>query len=68
MQTSLSFDLNQKQSRDMHVAARVGTTLARYRVKLNSVFEERTDNNYVVDNSDGIADLVAAGSDRWNRR
>jgi hypothetical protein len=37
-------------------------------VQVDLVFEERTVQNYVVDDFDGIADLVVAGPDWWNRR
>jgi hypothetical protein len=37
-------------------------------MQVDLVFEERTVQNYVVDDFDGIADLVVAGSDRWSRR
>jgi len=37
-------------------------------MQVDLVFEERTVQNYVVDDFDGIADLVVAGSDWWSRR
>ena len=52
----------------MDVADGLARALLNTTVQLDSVFEERTVQKYAVDNSDGIADLVVAGSDRWNRR
>jgi hypothetical protein len=38
------------------------------KAQLNLVFEERTVQEYAVDNSIGLADLVVVGSDWWSRR
>jgi hypothetical protein len=68
VQTTLLFDPTKGSSMPRTLAGRVGTSLADTTVQLDLVFEERTVQKYAVDNSVGIADLVVAGFDRWNRR